>query len=92
MGPRRSVTACVHNVGTETKRNVGIQVRALEHPVSHLTPVALPPTVLTEHKWKVAQRLAPAAGVVARGTLELADDWAAAKAFEAHANRFDLLD
>ncbi len=91
-GASRQVSACVFNASRETKSNVGIQVRALEHPVSHLTPIAVPPTMLTDEKWKVAEKLPAGAGVATRGTLDLADGALTADAFEAHADRFDLLD
>jgi hypothetical protein len=91
-GATRRVSACVFNTSREARANVGIQVRALEHPVSHLTPIALPPTMLADAKWKVTESLAPSSGVQTQGTLDLADGGLSADAFEAHADRFDLLD
>jgi len=91
-GSNRQVSACVYNASREAKHNVGIQVRALEHPVSHLTPVSVPPTMLAEQKWKVAGNLAPGSGIRTQGTLDLSDGALAADAFEANADRFDLLD
>ncbi len=91
-GSSRSVSACVYNTSREVKRNVGIQVRALERTVSHQTPIAIPPTMLTDTQWKVADRLGAGSGVVTEGTIQLSDEALGAKAFEAHADRFDLLD
>jgi len=91
-GPSRQISACVYNAGNETKRNVGLQVLALEHPVSHLTPVSQPPLILGQEKWKVAPKLAPGAGVTATRSLRLPDEALAAESFEARTDRFDLLE
>jgi hypothetical protein len=48
--------------------------------------------MLADHKWKVVPRLAPGTGTVATGTFDLPDTALSAQAFEAHADRFDLLD
>lgn len=92
VGVTRRVQACVFNAGKEPARNVGLRVRALEFPVTHLLPTATPPGVLGDAKWQVAPLLAPSAGVTFKHELALPPEAAQAQVFETYADRFDLLD
>ena len=91
-GTTRQVNACVFNASQEPKKNVGIRVRALEHAVSHLTPLAAPPLVVAENKWKAAPALAPQTGTTFTTTIELPATALETTVFEAYADRYDLLD
>jgi len=99
-GPVRSVQACVFNGSDESRKDLGLRVRALETAPTPAEPVAQPPIVLAESTWKIPGELAAQAG--ARATLKMRLDSGGdtalepgasrePAAFEALADRVDLL-
>jgi hypothetical protein len=88
-GPKRTVEACVFNASNEPRENLGLKLRGLEAEVNPALPVAPPPTAIVEQAWNVPGTLEPQAGVRVRAELSL--DGASPRAFEAIADRRDLL-
>ncbi len=88
-GPRHPVSACIHNVSKEAERDLGLKVRGLEHAVPVDSPLADPPTVLTEASVHIPGELAPDSGRGVHFELDLGTN--TPEAFEAYADRYDLL-
>jgi len=88
----RQVSGCVHNSGAAVAENAGVRVRALADTVSHEHPLAPPPTVVAERKWRVSVPLPAEAGRRFSARWALGDAGAATLTFEAYAGRFDLID
>jgi len=86
---RRAGSACLFNAGAEARKDLGLRVRALAQIVSHADPVGQPPEVRAEASYHVPGELAPDEGHVASFALDLHGE--RAEAFEAFADRFDLL-
>ena len=61
-GNRGQVAACIHNLSKEARRDLGVKVRGLERAVATDSPLAEPPTVLTESIVNVPGELAPNTG------------------------------
>lgn len=85
----KSATACVFNASKETKRDQGLKVRGLEHIPPADSPLAEPPTVLTESAVKLPGELAPDSGRSLHFELDLAGQ--APEVLESYADRYDLL-
>ncbi|HEY4159984.1 MAG TPA: hypothetical protein VGM29_17855 [Polyangiaceae bacterium] len=88
-GSSRSVRACVHNAGKETRKNLGLRVRALDQPSLNDSPTGAPPNVLAEATFAVPGELAADQGVTVSGDFDL--NGTNPVAFEAFADRMDLL-
>jgi hypothetical protein len=82
-------SACVFNASKESKRDMGVKVRGLEHPVAAANPTADPPTVLVETSVRVPGELPPDSGRVLDFAVDLGGK--TAEEFEAYADRYDLL-
>jgi hypothetical protein len=88
----RAVRACVFNASAEPREHLAMKVRALDKPFRYDTPVEPPPLVITEHVWKLEGQLAPGQGALAAVSFETENpDGIAPKAFEAYADREDLV-
>lgn len=86
---RQAGSACVFNAGAEAKKDLGLRVRALAQEVSHADPVGQPPEVRAEASYHVPGELAPNEGRAASFSFDLHGE--RVEAFEAFADRFDLL-
>lgn len=82
-------SACLFNAGAEARRDLGLRVRALAQEVSHGDPLGQPPEVRAEASYHVPGALEPNQGRMASFAFELGGE--RAEAFEAFADRFDLL-
>jgi hypothetical protein len=89
--PTRSMSACVFNASGEARRDLGLKVRALDNAVRHAEPVSTPPNVLGEPIWKIPGELAPQAGVRVEASFDTARLGTEPVAYEAAADRVDLL-
>jgi hypothetical protein len=88
-GDRRSVSACLFNASKESRRDLGIKLRGLEHAVLPDSPLAEPPSVAFESSVPVPGELAADSGRVVSFSVDLAGK--SPEAFEAYADRYDLL-
>lgn len=88
-GGKGQVAACIHNLSKEARRDLGVKVRGLEHAVATDSPLAEPPTVLTETIVNVPGELAPDTGRGLHFAIDL--DGKSPTVFEAFADRYDLL-
>ncbi|MES1187773.1 MAG: hypothetical protein ABUL60_28400 [Myxococcales bacterium] len=86
---RQAGSACLFNGGAEPKKDLGLRVRALADEVSHADPVGQPPEVRVEASYHVPGELPANEGREASFAFELHGE--RAEAFEAFADRFDLL-
>lgn len=92
-GAQRRVEACVYNATDEDRAQIGLQLVALDRQLTPDRPVDAPPTLLGDRKWPLPEALGAHSGVLVQTTLDLAAMGAeAAVAFEAHADRLDLLE
>ncbi len=85
----RTFKACVHNTTKEKREKLGLRLRALSDPVSHLDPVGKTPSLSSEHTLALPAPLEAGAGVVVEGSVELTSP--TAETFEAFDDRIDLL-
>lgn len=91
-GGRRKLGACVFNSTDAPRDRVALRVRALAAEISHRRPVARPPELLAEATWSIPGALEPGRGVRVEALFDLGlADASRAKAFEALADREDLL-
>jgi len=90
-GPKRSVQACVFNRSSQARSKSGLRVRGLDAKVDPSEPTQKPPTVVAETTLEIPGEIPAQAGVLVRGDLEVPGDVASPVAFEAHADRADLL-
>ncbi len=88
----REVSGCVFNSGAALAENAGVRVRALAEGVSHQHPLAPPPTVVEERKWRVGEPLPAGSGRRFSARWALGPAGPTTPTFEAYAGRFDLLD
>lgn len=88
-GGKADVAACIHNLGKEPRRDLGVKLRGLEHAVATDSPLAEPPTVLTETIVGVPGELAADTGRSLYFPLDL--EGKSPLVFEAFADRQDLL-
>jgi hypothetical protein len=86
---RQAGSACIFNSSGEPKKDLGLRVRALADEVSHGDPVGQPPEVRAESSYHVPGELPPNEGHVASFGFDLQGE--RAEAFEAFADRYDLL-
>ena len=86
---RQAGSACLFNSGTEPRKDLGLRVRALADEVSHGDPVGQPPEVKVEASYHVPGELPANEGREASFAMDLHGE--RAEAFEAFADRFDLL-
>jgi hypothetical protein len=86
---RRAGSACVFNRGVEPRSDLGLRVRALRGEVSHAEPVGMPPEVARESSYHLPGELGAGEGRVATFSFDLQGE--RAPAFEAFADRYDLL-
>lgn len=86
---RRTGSACLFNAGNEPRKDLGLRVRGLGREVSHAEPVGQPPEVRVEASYHVPGELPANEGRVASFSFDLQGQ--RAEAFEAFADRFDLL-
>jgi hypothetical protein len=86
---RQAGSACLFNAGAEPRQDVGLRVRALSAEVSHGDPVGMPPEVKAESSYHVPGVLAPNEGHAVSFAFDLHGE--RAEAYEAFADRFDLL-
>ena len=86
---RQAGSACLFNSGVEPKKDLGLRVRALADEVSHGDPVGQPPEVKAESSYHVPGELPPNEGHEASFTFDAHGE--RVEAFEAFADRFDLL-
>jgi hypothetical protein len=74
------VSACVYNAGAAPASDVGVQVLALDGSLDPSQPLANPPALRAERRWRVADQLPAQTGRAVRMPLEL------------YADRYDLLE
>jgi hypothetical protein len=86
---RQAGSACLFNSGVEPKKDLGLRVRALADEVSHGDPVGQPPEVKAESSYHVPGELPPNEGREASFSFDAHGE--RVEAFEAFADRFDLL-
>jgi len=86
---RHAGSACLFNASVEAKKDLGLRVRALKDEVSHAEPVGLPPEVTAESSFRVPGELSPDSGRTLSFSFDLGS--ASVGAYEAFADRFDLL-
>ncbi len=86
---RQAGSACLFNSGVEPKKDLGLRVRGLADEVSHGDPVGQPPEVKAESSYHVPGELAPNEGREASFSFDPHGE--RVEAFEAFADRFDLL-
>ena len=90
---RRHVQACVYNATDEDREGIGLQLVALDGHLTPDRPLDTPPTLLGDRKWALPEALSAHSGVLVQTTLDLESMGAnEAVAFEAHADRLDLLE
>jgi hypothetical protein len=87
-----SVSACVFNAGDEEQRQVGMQIGSLYGSLDVSHPLAHPPELAKQQKWKLPMTLAPQAGTYVRVELPGGFFERDAKDMEINVDRFDLLD
>lgn len=83
------VSGCLHNTSAESKKELGVKVRALAAAPSLERPTAEPPALLGETILAIPGELAPKSGVVFSGRLSPTSETPGA--YEAVADRIDLL-
>jgi hypothetical protein len=88
-GSTRSAAACVYNASTQPQRDLGIEIRGLDGPVSTEIPTAAPPTVLVESAFPILGELPPRTGRAVRATLEVGNE--NPETYEAYADQYHLL-
>jgi hypothetical protein len=86
---RQAGSACLFNAGAEPRKDLGVRVRALASEVSHSDPVGMPPEVKVEASYHVPGELPANEGRSISFSLDLRGE--RSEAFEAFADRFDLL-
>jgi hypothetical protein len=86
---RQTGSACLFNAGNESRKDLGLRLRALAAEVSHGDPVGQPPEVRAEASYHVPGALEPNDGRVVSFGFDLRGE--RAETFEAFADRFDLL-
>lgn len=90
-GPERSVEACVFNNSNESRPKLALRVRGLDAKVNPAEPIGKPPNVATEATFALPGELPAQAGVIVRAKLDVSGVSAEPVAFEAFADREDLL-
>jgi len=85
----RSGSACLFNAGSESRKDLGLRVRALAAEVSHSEPVGQPPEVKVESTYRVPGELAASDGRLASFSFDLRGE--RSETFEGFADRHDLL-
>lgn len=90
-GSERKVEACVFNATSETREKLGLRVRALDGNVNPSEPTEKPPNVVAEATFSLASELPAQAGVTVRAKLDVSKASNPPVAFEAFADRVDLL-
>ncbi|MFO0571874.1 MAG: hypothetical protein U0263_39990 [Polyangiaceae bacterium] len=90
-GSERRVEACVFNAGNETRQKLALRVRGLDAMVNASEPTERPPAVVSEGTFRVAGELPAQAGIVVNAKLDVERASAKPVAFEAFADREDLL-
>lgn len=88
-GRTRSVSACIFNASSEPERELGIQIRGLDGPVSPDTPTAVPPTVVVESAFPISGELPARTGRGIRMSLQVESK--SPTVYEAHADQYHLL-
>ncbi|MFZ5890615.1 MAG: hypothetical protein ACOY0T_06050 [Myxococcota bacterium] len=88
-GDKAQVSACLHNVSKEARRDLGVKIRGLERAVSVDSPLAEPPTVLTEATIGIPSEIPPDSGRGIHFALDL--EGKSPTVYEAFADRYDLL-
>jgi hypothetical protein len=92
-GAERRVEACVFNATDADRDQLGVQLIALDRPLTASRPLEQPPEILGDKKWPLPAALPAQSGVTVRVPIDLESIKATnAGAFEMSANRFDLLD
>ena len=86
---RQSGSACLFNSSNEPKKDLGLRLRALADEVSHGDPVGQPPEVKLEASYHVPGELGANEGREATFSFDARGE--RVEAFEAFADRFDLL-
>jgi hypothetical protein len=90
--PSAAFQACVYNATKEPKDRLGLMLRALDAPVLSSRPVAEPPLILNEARFAVPGTVAAESGVRVSGAFDFSNAEKPGQAFEALADRIDLLD
>jgi hypothetical protein len=85
----KSASACAFNASKEPKRDQGVKIRGLEHVPAPDSPLADPPTVLSETAIRLPGELAPDSGRSLQFQLDLGGQ--TPELLEAYADRYDLL-
>jgi hypothetical protein len=92
-GPRKRVEACIYNATDQDRDQLGLQLVALDRALSPDRPVDTPPVLLGDRRWPLPTALPAHSGVLVSTSLDVANlGGADARAFELHADRFDLLE
>jgi hypothetical protein len=92
VGPKRTVSLCVHNTTDEAKSGLGMRVRALDREFDPAKPVAPPPIVIEEKTLKLTGTLGAKAGARAQVVIDTTNaDRLDAEAFEVFVDRYELL-
>ena len=86
---RQSGKACLFNSSNESKKDLGLRVRALAAEVSHGNPTGQPPEVRAESSYHVPGELPPNEGRLVTFGFDLRGE--RSENFEAFADRYDLL-
>jgi hypothetical protein len=90
--PEPSVGVCVHNASSETKTDLGIVVGELDQKFDPAQPLANPPQLEAEYKWKISGSLGPDSGKYVRAPVPPGFASKPGHAVEVMADRFDLLE
>lgn len=87
-----SVGACVHNTSTETKTDLGLIVEELDQKFDPAQPLANPPLLEGELKFRIFGEIPPDSGKYVRAALPASFRTKPGHALEVMADRYDLLE
>lgn len=87
-----TIGACVYNAGDSARDNVGLEVSSLDGSLEVSHPLAHPPAIAHQKKWKLPEPLDAQAGRYVRVAVPSGFLAGAATSIEVNADRFDLLD
>ncbi len=92
LAKEETLSACVYNAGDVPRDDLGLQVSQLSSSLDVSHPLANPPELLKQKKWRVPAALPPEEGRSVRVTLPSSFVANPAHTIEASTARFDLLD
>lgn len=91
-GPDASVGACVHNASKESKEGLGLVAEELDQKFDPAQPLANPPLLEAELKWKIKGSVPPDSGKYVRAPLPPTFSMKPGHALEVMADRYELLE